>query len=97
MKLIFRLRFHTKVGQSLWLTGNHPLLGDGRADRALPLQYFNEEFWQATLNLPAGVIPDAAITYNYILRECGRLDRSGLGQRPRHQRCVVQAGRSLDH
>jgi 4-alpha-glucanotransferase len=68
MKLIFRLRFHTKVGQSLWLTGNHPLLGDGRADRALPLQFFNEEFWQATLNLPAGVIPDAAITYNYILR-----------------------------
>jgi 4-alpha-glucanotransferase len=68
MKLIFRLRFHTKVGQSLFLTGNHELLGAGRADRALPLQYFNAEFWQATLNLPAGQIPDAAITYNYILR-----------------------------
>ncbi len=68
MKLIFRLRFHTKVGQSLWLTGNHPLLGDGRADRALPLEFFNAESWQAALNLPAGVIPDAAITYNYILR-----------------------------
>ena len=68
MKLIFRLRFGTKIGQSLWLIGNHPLLGDGRADRALPLQYFNAEFWQATLNLPAGGIPDAAITYNYILR-----------------------------
>jgi 4-alpha-glucanotransferase len=68
MKLIFRLRFGTKPGQSLWLTGNHPLLGGGRSDRALPLQYLNAEFWQATLDLPAGNISDAAITYNYILR-----------------------------
>jgi 4-alpha-glucanotransferase len=68
MKLIFRLRFHTKIGQSLFLTGDHPLLGVGRADRALPLQYLNAEFWQATLNLPAGQIPNAAIIYNYILR-----------------------------
>jgi 4-alpha-glucanotransferase len=68
MKLIFRLRFGTKPGQSLWLTGNHPLLGDGRVDRALPLQYLNTEFWQATLNLTAGEIPDAAISYNYIVR-----------------------------
>jgi len=68
MRIIFRLRFHTKVGQSLFLIGNHPLLGDGRADRALPLQYFNAEFWQTTLNLTAGTIPDTAIAYNYILR-----------------------------
>jgi 4-alpha-glucanotransferase len=68
MKLIFWLRFHTKVGQSLFITGNQPLLGDGRADRALPLQYLNAEFWQVALNLTAGEIPDAAITYNYILR-----------------------------
>jgi hypothetical protein len=32
MKLTFRLRFHTKVGQSLFLTGNHEIPGGGRID-----------------------------------------------------------------
>jgi len=67
MKIIFRLRFSTKVGQSLWLTGNHLLLGDSRAERAVALHYLNADFWQATLQFPDDAIPDAAITYNYIL------------------------------
>ena len=54
MKLIFRLRFHTQVGQSLFLTGNHDILGGGRIERAFPLHYLNADFWQATFLLPAG-------------------------------------------
>jgi 4-alpha-glucanotransferase len=69
MKLIFRLRFRTKVGQSLFLTGNHELLGGGRIERAAPLLYLNADFWQATFQLPVDAFPDAAIIYNYILRE----------------------------
>jgi 4-alpha-glucanotransferase len=68
MKLIFRLRFHTKVGQSLFITGNHDQLGGGQIERAVPLQYLNAEFWQTTIQLPDGAVPDAAITYHYILR-----------------------------
>jgi 4-alpha-glucanotransferase len=68
MKLIFRLRFQTRVGQSLFITGNHELFGAGRSENAVPLQFLNLEFWQATLNLNDNAIPDAAITYNYILR-----------------------------
>jgi len=68
MKLIFRLRFHTKVGQSLFITGNHDLLGAGRIERAAPLQYLNADFWQTTLQFPDEAIPDAAIVYNYVLR-----------------------------
>ncbi len=67
MKIIFRLRFHTQVGQSLFITGDHELLGDGRSAMALPLQYLNPEFWQTTLELQN--IPNAAIAYNYILRQ----------------------------
>src|SRR5271157_1457986 len=63
MKLTFRLRFHTKVGQSLFITGSHESLGGGRSERAVPLQYFNLEFWQVTLPLSGG-----AFSYNYILR-----------------------------
>jgi 4-alpha-glucanotransferase len=67
MKLIFRLRFRTKVGQSLFITGSHELFGAGRNERAVSLQYLNTEFWQATLHLPDDAVPDAAIIYNYIL------------------------------
>ena len=68
MKLTFRLRYHTKVGQSLLITGNHELLGDGQTSRAVPLHYFNEQSWQLTIALPEGTATEAAITYNYILR-----------------------------
>ncbi|MGO8838695.1 MAG: 4-alpha-glucanotransferase [Limisphaerales bacterium] len=68
MKLIFQLRFHTKPGQSLWLTGDHEIFGSGRAERATPLRYLNPEFWQATVQLPAETVPADGITYHYLLR-----------------------------
>ena len=68
MRLILRLRFHTNFGQSLLVTGNHELFGNGEAEKALPLQYVNEEFWQATLLFLAGTAPNTDIVYNYILR-----------------------------
>lgn len=68
MKFIFKLRFHTNAGQSLWLTGNHPLLGSGNPDHALPLQYLNDEFWQGSVEIPDGVPLKTDIIYNYILR-----------------------------
>lgn len=68
MKFIFKLRFHTHAGQSLWLTGNHPLLGDGKPDHALPLQYLDEEFWHGVLEIPDGSVPKTGVRYNYILR-----------------------------
>lgn len=69
MTLIFKLRFHTKYGQTLWLTGDHEILGGGQIERAIPLQYFNEEFWQATVTLPKGAAPNTDINYSYVLRE----------------------------
>lgn len=80
MRFIFQVRFHTRPGQSLHLTGNHELFGNGDPGRAMPLEYLKDQFWRATISLAAGAAPDAAITYNYILREadgslaydCGR-------------------------
>jgi 4-alpha-glucanotransferase len=69
MKLIFRLRFHTQVGQSLFITGNHPLLGGGQPERAVPLHYLNEEFWQVALEFPDATTAATTISYSYILRE----------------------------
>lgn len=66
MKFTFKLRFHTNPGQSLWLTGNHPLLGNGEIAQVFPLQYLNAEFWQGTLEFSES--PESAIIYNYVLR-----------------------------
>ena len=69
MKLIFRLRYRTSYGQSLLLTGNREMLGNGEVERAIPLQYLNQEFWQATIYLTQEALPNVKIAYNYILRE----------------------------
>src|SRR5215510_12313562 len=68
MRLTFKLRYHTNFGQSLLLTGDHEKLGNGDIARAIPLRYLDEEFWEATVIIPKGVISDGAITYNYVLQ-----------------------------
>lgn len=70
MQLTLKLRFKTNYGQNLLVTGNHPLLGNGNIERAVPLQYLNGEFWQVTLAVPHGTaFPKDGVTYNYLLRE----------------------------
>src|SRR5437899_3928667 len=67
MKLTFRLRFYTHFGQSLFLSGNHELLGNNDPKRAVPLRYVSEKFWEVSLDFPDAV-PEARVTYNYIVR-----------------------------
>ena len=69
MTLTFRLRFHTHVGQSLFITGNHELLGDGPIETAIPLHYLDGESWQATVHFPDSSPSDTPIIYHYILRD----------------------------
>jgi 4-alpha-glucanotransferase len=56
------------MGQSLWLTGNHPLLGSGRPEEAIPLRYLNDEFWEVIFDFPASSVSETEFVYNYILR-----------------------------
>jgi 4-alpha-glucanotransferase len=68
MRLTFQLRFHTIPGQSLLLTGNHEILGNDDPASAIPLDYLNDQFWRVRIVIPKSVVPDAEITYRYILR-----------------------------
>lgn len=68
MRITFKLRYHTNYGQSLLLTGDHELLGNGNIEKAIPLQYLDDQFWQIVVFLPKGAVPDARITYHYVLR-----------------------------
>jgi 4-alpha-glucanotransferase len=67
-KFIFQLSFKTVYGQTLYISGNHPLLGNGDPEKALPLQYFNEEYWYLVLALPNEQIPVQGINYHYLLK-----------------------------
>ncbi len=64
-KIQFYLRFHTQLGQSLYVTGNINALGNNDIKKALPLKYLNEECWCAKIDVPAST---GDITYSYYLR-----------------------------
>jgi len=65
--IIFQVRFKTEFGQSIFLLGDHPLLGNGQVANAIPLQYFDEDHWYLKLELE-GAVPDEEIVYNYVLK-----------------------------
>ena len=66
MKIQFYLRFSTQVGQNLFVTGNISELGNGDMDKAVPLQYLNNEFWMIAVDIDAAVHPK--VQYKYFLK-----------------------------
>lgn len=67
MKLHFYLKYHTEFGQSLWISGNIKELGNGDPQLALPMEYLNNEFWQAVLHLKRKNI-EGPVLYKYFLK-----------------------------
>ncbi len=67
-KIIFQIAFQTQFGQELFITGDHPLLGNGDITKAVPLQYFNESFWYLVIELKPEDVTEHPITYQYILK-----------------------------
>ena len=51
MKIDFYLRFHTKFGQSLAISGNLPVLGGDEQAKALPMSFLSDELWQASIEI----------------------------------------------
>src|SRR4051812_28500614 len=64
MKLDFYLRFHTRFGQTLAVIGDIPVLGNGQWEKALPLQFLNDEYWHTSIEIDATGIE--AIHYRYL-------------------------------
>src|ERR1700757_2855313 len=68
MILHFYLRFHTKVGQNLFVSATCDSLGNGDINKAQPLQYLNEDYWVAQIELTAKDMINPIIKYKYILQ-----------------------------
>src|SRR5579864_7292172 len=80
IKIDFYLRFYTHPGQSISVTGNVEALGNEDAEKALPLQYVNGEFWHGSLVLD-GPMPEG-LRYHYVLKgEDGALTEEGGGDK----------------
>ncbi|MGB4845872.1 MAG: 4-alpha-glucanotransferase, partial [Ferruginibacter sp.] len=68
MILHFYLRYSTSYGQSIFVSGNHALLGDDDFEQAFPLQYLNDELWHGFIEIDVAEI-NRPIQYKYILRQ----------------------------
>ena len=69
MTLNFFIRFHTRFGQMLYVSGNSDALGNDDINKALPLQYLNDQFCHCQVEIPAAEVCAKSIEYHYILKE----------------------------
>ena len=67
MKISFYLRYYTVFGEELFITGNNKFLGDNNSANAVPLHWYNNDFWVATVDFPDDF--DDEIHYKYILKD----------------------------
>jgi 4-alpha-glucanotransferase len=67
MKLQFYLRFYTRFGQQLLITGNTEELGNNDPARALPLEYLDDEFWSGSVEIKKKEL-EKPLSYKYILK-----------------------------
>jgi 4-alpha-glucanotransferase len=67
MKIQFYLRFHTKFGQTIFINGNIDALGNNDQEKAFPLHYLNNEFWQGELDIEG--VPGNGLQYSYFFRQ----------------------------
>ena len=76
MRIDFYLRFHTLFGQSLAIVGNIPALGNNELEKALPLQFFNGDFWQTSIEIEPSDCDKLHYRYVFI-DEYGEFKREG--------------------
>lgn len=82
MKLVFRIEYRTKWGESIKVVGNTPELGLGKEENALPLTTTDGVRWTADTDIK--VPTDRRITYYYLLcKEGGEAVRREWNGMPR--------------
>ncbi len=68
MRIEFYIRFSTRYGQSLLVSGNIKELGNSIAENAFPLEYFNNDYWYGSIDVGENV-STGEINYQYIFRK----------------------------
>lgn len=69
IKVVFQLKYHTTYGQNIFISGDCNLLGNNDVEKALPLHFLNDEYWQLEIELDKDdLLNQPAINYNYFIR-----------------------------
>lgn len=86
MKITLNINYHTQWGESLFVSGNIPELGNGDARKAVEMSLTSPDMWQLTLNLNRD---SGNFEYSFIVKapekdwrfECGKPHKfvSGVG------------------
>lgn len=87
----FQLRYHTVYGQSILITGNHPSLGNGDLQKAIPLEYQNDDLWAINIDFGANGL-EHDLQYQYILQNADGTNSIDAGNDkrivPGHWKCA---------
>lgn len=67
MKISFYLRYYTVMGEQIFIIGNNKFLADNNPENAVPLRWYNNDFWMVTIDFPDDF--DDEIHYKYILKD----------------------------
>ena len=76
MKLTFHVNYRTNWGESLFLTGNIPALGNNDAEKSVRLTLSDSEHWSLTLDIPDDC---KNFEYNYIVKADNAVVRTEWG------------------
>ena len=74
MTIHFFIKYRTSFGESLFITGDHALVGDGDLQKALPMAWFNDAFWHAIVEFPIPKVEGKKLTpekisYRYFVKD----------------------------
>ncbi len=67
-QVTFIINYYTKPGQSLYITAEHPLFGNGDPNAALPMQFLDSQHWTAELTADENELTEDVV-YHYLLKE----------------------------
>lgn len=76
MTLHFHINYHTLWGETLYITGNIPALGNGDTEKALEMTMTGPDLWEAEIEIPATT---AAFDYSFIVKAPGQAWRFEWG------------------
>ena len=72
MKTLFRLRYDSRWGEELFLTGNIPELGKWNPNKAVPMEYVGPGIWSVSVETH-GRASLPTMEYKYFIRENGQI------------------------
>ena len=75
MKITFEIYYHTRWGESLFLSGDIDELGANEDNRAVMMDYQGDGLWKYTMELPASA---KKFHYEYLVKSGEGIRRLGV-------------------